>query len=338
MSSGLPAAIANPPDILRVENLEVDYRVKRRGDDGVRAIHAVKGVDLVVKRGQTHGLVGESGCGKTTLVRAILCLTKAKGGKVLFNGDDLLSMGVTELKSRRPQFQVVFQDPYSSLNGRMSVHDIVAEPLRLHHKYSARRVDELLNLVGVSPASADRLPAEFSGGQRQRVGIARALALSPSLLILDEPVSALDKSIQAQVLNLLLRLQVEQGLSYLFISHDLSVVRFMSDSVSVMFQGRIVEGGDREEVFTSPAHPYTSELIRVVPSVRFDRRQDKGTKTPFAPVESHDKGATAGCEFCGRCERKQPICREIVPQAREWSKGTHQAACLFGGAQSPPPL
>ncbi|WP_062520189.1 ABC transporter ATP-binding protein [Demequina silvatica] len=256
---------ARPDEVLRLEDVHMHF-TSRRGPFGKpKTVKAVDGVSLHIDRGETLGLVGESGCGKSTLVRTILGLHTATSGRIYLDGWDLLRMPKPERRRARPRMQVVFQDPYTALDPRMTIHDLVAEPLRINGRYSGARVDELLDQVGFTREMAKRKPAEFSGGQRQRVGIARSLALNPDLLILDEPVSALDVSIQAQVINLLGDLQKEHRLAYLFIAHDLSVVRHLSDRVAVMYAGKLVEEGAVDDVFDRPQHVYTRTLLAAVP-------------------------------------------------------------------------
>jgi ABC-type oligopeptide transport system ATPase subunit len=263
-----PTTTSAPPtrtsQVLQVDDLHTFF-VTRSGLRQKKTVKAVNGVSLTISRGETLGLVGESGCGKSTLVRTILGLHKATSGTVRLNGQELTSLSRGQRRATSALMQVVFQDPYSSLDPRMTVHEIVAEPLRINRQYSKTRVAELLDQVGLSREMATRKAAEFSGGQRQRIGIARALALQPELLILDEPVSALDVSIQAQVINLLQDLQAELSLAYLFIAHDLSVVRHLSHRIAVMYAGQFVEEGDRDQVFDHPKNDYTKALLAAVP-------------------------------------------------------------------------
>ncbi len=258
-------SVIESKEVLRVRDLHTHFTTRTGFFGGTRVVRAVDGVSLAVRRGETLGLVGESGCGKSTLVRTILGLHRATSGSVVVHGIDVTRQSRGQRRATRARMQVVFQDPYSSLDPRMTVREIIAEPLRINRRYSAARVVELLDQVGLTREMGGRKAAEFSGGQRQRIGIARALALKPELLILDEPVSALDVSIQAQVINLLQDLQEELGLAYLFIAHDLSVVRHLSHRIAVMYAGRLVEEGDRDQVFDDPRHDYTRRLLSAVP-------------------------------------------------------------------------
>jgi oligopeptide/dipeptide ABC transporter ATP-binding protein len=322
--------MAEQPDgtaenVLSVEALKVAYRVRRRGMGKYESLMAVNGVSLSVPRGQTVGLVGESGCGKSTLVRAILRLEVATEGRIVLDGEDILRLSNRQMRRRRPKVQVVFQDPFSSLDPRMTVHEIVAEPLRVQRQYSAQRVNELLDSVGISPDISMRRAATFSGGQQQRIAIARALALRPQLLILDEPVSALDVSIRAQVVNVLAELQRELKLSYLFIAHDLSVVHHMSQHVAVMYFGKIVESGTREQIFGSPQHPYTNLLLKSIPIPDPDQRE---TRRPASQGEMPDLiRPPAGCAFRRRCPRAEQVCEQQAPPLAEHADGGHLAAC-----------
>ena len=293
-------------------------------------VHAVDGVSLSLSRGETLGLVGESGCGKTTLARLVLRLLPVDSGTIEFDGEDITRLGGERLRELRREIQMVFQDPYDSLNPRMTVRDIVGEPLMAFGKWRGegrRQVAELLDRVGLDPDHAGRYPHEFSGGQRQRIGIARALALRPSVIVCDEPVSALDVSMRAQVLNLLRDIQVDFGLTYLFISHDLSVVREVSDSVAVMYLGHIVEVARGEDLFGSALHPYTQALLSAVPvpdpDVESRRRRIvlKGEiPSPLSPPPA--------CRFHTRCWKAEAVCRNEEPQLVE-HEPAHRARCHF---------
>ena len=317
-------------EVLRIEDLRVHFPLRGRGILKGSMLRAVDGVSLTVKRGETLGLVGESGCGKTTVVRAVLRLQKPTSGHIYLNGEDLARMSRRELRAHRPKMQVVFQDPFSSLDPRMNVHDIIAEPLRVNGRYKRERVHELLEQVGMTPEIEKRLPQAFSGGQRQRIGIARALALEPDLLILDEPVSALDVSIRAQVVNLLTRLQKELGLTYFFIAHDLSVVRYMSHRVAVMYLGKIVETGTRDDIYRSPQHPYTQSLLDAVPVARPAGRELR--RRGHIMGETPDPtNPPSGCSFRTRCPRAQEKCAVDEPELLAVGGGGQHAACWFPG-------
>ena len=297
----------------------------------VAQIKAVDEVNFFVRRGETLGLVGESGCGKTTTGRCILQLYKPTSGQIMFNGRDLCAIKGRELRGMRRQMQIIFQDPYSSLNPRMTAGNIVGEPLIVHglskNKREYReRVEELLEVVGLNRYMANRFPHEFSGGQRQRIGVARALAVNPQFIVCDEPVSALDVSIQAQIVNLLEELQEKFGLTYLFIAHDLSVVRHISNRVAVMYLGHIVEIADRNEIYANPLHPYTKALLSAVPipDPIIDAERERIILTGEVPSPLNPP---AGCVFHPRCSLATPECQEAVPGLRE-VQTDHWVACI----------
>ncbi|MEI6701298.1 MAG: oligopeptide/dipeptide ABC transporter ATP-binding protein [Actinomycetota bacterium] len=298
---------------------------------GKTTIHAVCGVNFTVNEGETLGLVGESGCGKTTTGRAILQLEKATSGSVKLNGLELTTLDRDEMKKIRRNLQVVFQDPFGSLDPKMTVGRSIAEPLEIHKEWDKAtgndRVGEVLNLVGLNPKFATRFPNELSGGQRQRIGIARALIMEPKMLILDEPVSALDVSVQAGVVNLLADLQDRLGISYLFVAHDLSVVRHVSDRVAVMYLGKIVEIGDKVEIYSAPQHPYTQALLSAAPLADpiKERRRKHIILTGDVPSAA---APPTGCRFRTRCWKAQDICASEEPVLKTQSGG-HQVACHF---------
>jgi oligopeptide/dipeptide ABC transporter ATP-binding protein len=320
--------------LLEIQDLRTYFPV--RGGVFLRArsqCKAVDGVSLSVWPGETVGLVGESGCGKSTLGKSVVRLVKPTGGRILFEGTDLASLGTRRLKPFRREIQMIFQDPADSLNSRLTVGSMLEEPFIIHgigDEASRReKVAELLRIVGLQAAAVDRFPFEFSGGQRQRIGIARAIALNPKLVICDEPVSALDASIQSQVLNLLLDLQQRLNLSYLFIAHDLAVVKHVSDRIAVMYLGHVVELGDGEEVYRHPRHPYTRALISAVPQPvprRQRYRQVLSGEVP-SPIDP-----PPGCPFQTRCPHVQPVCRTELPPLREVAgsgRAVHAVACHF---------
>jgi oligopeptide transport system ATP-binding protein len=321
---------AAAPELLRVEDLHKYFPIHAGLlSRHVADVKAVDGVDFSILRGETLGLVGESGSGKTTVGRLILRLLPATSGRVLFEGESVHDVSREHMRKLRKEMQIIFQDPYASLNPRMTVGAIVGEPLAIHHiargKAAEDRVRELLRLVGLQPYHANRFPHEFSGGQRQRIGIARALAVDPKFIVADEPVSALDVSIQAQVINLLQDLQAQLGLTYLFIAHDLSVVRHISTRVAVMYVGKIMEIAGRDALYENPLHPYTQALLSAIPipdpSVEARRKRvilSGDIPSPVTPP--------AGCRFHTRCPIAFDRCRVEIPPLRTYAPG-HLAAC-----------
>jgi peptide/nickel transport system ATP-binding protein/oligopeptide transport system ATP-binding protein len=320
----------SPNGVLEVQDLKVHFPIK----EGLRRrvvgyVYAVDGVSFRVGHSETLGLVGESGCGKSTTARAIIRLVNPTDGRVVFLGQDITTLQRRELRPVRKSIQIVFQDPYASLNPRMTVREIVAEPLKIHGLWDdggVDRVAELLRLVQLSPEHGNRFPHEFSGGQRQRIGVARALALNPRMLLLDEPVSALDVSIQAQVINLLMEIQEELELSYLFIAHDLSVVRHISHRLGVMYLGHIVEMGTRDEIFENPTHPYTQALLSAVP-VPEPRGRDVRERIVLSGDVPNPADPPSGCVFRTRCWKAQDICAVETPPLVE--QFGHLVACHF---------
>jgi oligopeptide transport system ATP-binding protein len=331
MGAARAATTGSEQPLLEVEGLVKHFPIKAGVlfDREIGRVRAVDGVSLSIRPGETLGLVGESGCGKSTLARTILRLLEPTAGVIRFEGREIQNLRGRELTALRREMQIIFQDPYASLNPRKRVGQIVGEPLALHGVARGEelheRVEELLELVGLQASDAKRFPYEFSGGQRQRIGIARALALRPKLIVADEPVSALDVSIQAQIINLLEDLQREFGLTYLFVAHDLGVVRHIADRIAVMYLGKIVELGPAEEVCTKPVHPYTEALLRAVPLP--DPRANQARPQPELRGEPPSPAdPPAACRFHTRCPYATEICSEVEP-ALEEHRPRHQAAC-----------
>lgn len=313
--------------LLRVENLAIHFPVTKGVvfPKQVGAIRAVDGVSFELNRGETFGLVGESGCGKSTTAMAVLRMLQVTAGHIIFEGEDITDYDQKKLRPIRRQMQMVYQDPFGSLNPRMKVRDIIGEPLVVHRLAGTRleyrnRVEELMDLVGLLPDMADRYPHEFSGGQRQRIGIARALALEPSLIICDEAVSALDVSIQAQVLNLFSDLQEKLGLTYLFIAHDLSVVRHICDRIAVMYLGKIAEVADSQELFRDPKHPYTEALMAAIPVPDPSIEAERSQQLIVGEVPS-PQNTPSGCRFHTRCPKIRDECSKIEPQLQSAEDG-----------------
>jgi len=322
--------VARDDVLVEVENLYMYFPVTAGVlQKKVADVKAVDGISFYIKKGETLGLVGESGCGKTTTGRCILQLYEATSGKVFFEGKDLCKIKAGEMRGMRRNMQLIFQDPYASLDPRMTAGNIIGEPMLVHHLAKGNeykeQVAELFRMVELEPGMSERYAHEFSGGQRQRIGIARALAVRPSLIICDEPVSALDVSIQAQVITLLMRLREEFNLTYLFIAHDLSVVRYISDRVAVMYLGRIVEITDSDELYDNPLHPYTQALLSAVPipDPVVDRQRKRILLTGDVPSPI---SPPSGCNFHPRCHRAIDSCKEHIPELRNMG-GEHWVAC-----------
>jgi oligopeptide transport system ATP-binding protein len=326
-----------PEPLLRVRGLRKHFPIMRGVlfPRQVGAVRAVDGIDFDVAPGGTLALVGESGCGKSTTGRMILRLIEPSAGEVQFDGTMLTKLSPEEMRVQRQRLQIIFQDPYGSLDPRMTVAEIIEEPLRIHRaggkEERRKRVAELLEVVGLPREHAARYPHEFSGGQRQRIGIARALALRPRFVVCDEPVSALDVSIQAQIINLMLDLQKEFGLSYLFIAHDLGVVKHVADQVAVMYLGKIVELADKRRLYAAPKHPYTQALLAAVPVPRPSARQ---ALRPLAGEIPSPSAPPAGCRFHTRCPYAEERCRAEEPPLREVAPGQHVACHLVPAAAS----
>lgn len=313
---------------LEVRNLKKYYPVKEKiFASEHRFVKAVDDVSLEIAKGETYGLVGESGCGKTTLGKCLLRIIPYTSGQVIFEGQDIDTLDKRALLELRQKMQIVFQDPYSSLNPRMAVGTLLKEPLIAHglmdNEEADARVREVLGMVGLKPFHAHRYPHEFSGGQRQRISIARALVMKPNFIVCDEPVSALDVSVQSQVLNLLAELKSHMDLTYLFISHDLSVVRHVSDRIGVMYLGKLVEEADEEEIYTNPKHPYTQALFSAMPIPRVGAKRNRIMLQGELPSPMN---VPPGCSFNTRCPHAMPICREVLPELIEHVPG-HKTAC-----------
>ena len=320
--------------LLEVENLKVWYPVKTGWFKARQHVRAVDGVSFEIEAGKTMGLVGESGCGKSTLGRALVKLEEPCGGSFKINGKDLSSLKGRELRRARKSFQMIFQDPYGSLNPRMSIFSAIDEVLHLHTKFDKNqridRVAELLDMVGLEADIMYRYPHQFSGGQRQRIGIARALAVEPDIIIADEPVSALDVSVQAQIINLLIKIQKQTGTAFLFIAHDLAVVEHISEKILVMYLGKIVESGPAKEVCASPVHPYTQALLSAIPTIDRNGRKriilEGDVPSPINPP--------SGCAFHPRCPLATDICRQKTPELEDVSEEGHRSACFHNEESS----
>ncbi len=320
-------------NLLEIQNLKVHFPVQQRLFGGAKEfVRAVDDVSFSIAPGETVGLVGESGCGKSTLGRAVIKLVEPTAGRIVFEGEDIAGLSGAELRARRRRFQMIFQDPIGSLDPRFIVADIIGEALDIHGLAAdaaarSQRIDALLKAVGLDPSHAQRYPHEFSGGQRQRIGIARALAVEPKLIVCDEPVSALDVSAQAQIVNLLQDLQRERGIAYLFVAHDLAVVKHISHRILVMYLGRIVEAGEARSLCRAPKHPYTQALLSAVPVVNPDAKRQRIVLTGDVPSPIHPPG---GCPFHPRCPVAVARCKTEVPSLRELEPG-RQAACHLAG-------
>jgi len=325
----------NHETIMQVENLKVHFDVSSEGDmpwTKRKKLQAVNGVSFELKSGETLGIVGESGCGKSTLARAIISMVPSETGRVLWFGKDLLALQKTEMRKHRKEIQMIFQDPLASLNPRMTIGEIIAEPLKTHYPKTSKadikvRVEDVMNKVGLLENLINRYPHEFSGGQCQRIGIARALILKPKLIICDEPVSALDVSIQAQVINLLMDLQKEMDLTLIFIAHDLSIVKHISTKIMVLYMGNMVELARSEDIYNHPRHPYTQALISAVPipDPKIEKNKDLILLEGDLPSPINPP---SGCVFRTRCKKAQDICSQEKPELKE-ATSSHEVACHF---------
>ena len=328
-----PAGSNKKDIILDVRDLKVHFPIRRGWliERTLGHVHAVDGVSFGIERGETLGLVGESGCGKTTTGRAVLQLVKPTAGQVIYEGKDLMTMDKEELRQHRQRLQIVFQDPFASLDPRMTVGSIIAEPLEIHGLLTPKdredKVRELLRIVGLNPYFVNRYPHEFSGGQRQRIGVARALVLDPEFIVCDEPISALDVSIQAQLINLLEELQEKLGLTYLFIAHDLAVVRHISNRIAVMYVGKMMELADHNELYELPLHPYTKALLSAVP-VPDPVIEKKRHRIIMQGDVASPVNPPSGCRFHTRCPYAKPECSEAEPPLEEVRPG-HWVSCFF---------
>ena len=313
--------------LVEIKNLKKHFTIEK-GRDG-KVVHAVDGIDLSIQNGETFGLVGESGCGKTTVGKTILRLIEPTDGKVFFEGVDLSGLSKRELRDFRIKMQMVHQDPYASLNPAMTVKKIIGRPIEIHEmakgKEVKEKVDALLQAVNIDPSWKNRFPHEFSGGQRQRIAIARALALNPKFIVLDEPTSSLDVSVQGQIINLLVKLQKEFRLTFLFISHNLSITKLISDKVGVMYVGKLAEMATAEELFKNPLHPYTKALISAIPSTDIDSKSRRIILKGNVPSPTN---LPPGCRFHPRCNYKMPLCEKEEPKLLKVN-GEHSAACFL---------
>lgn len=325
-------ALQKGEPLLQVENLVKNYPAPGNNFGNSNVVQAVQDVSFTLHRGETLGIVGESGCGKSTLARSLLRLVEPTSGKALFDGEDLFALSKKEMRMRRCQLQMIFQDPFASLNPRMTVGQIISEPWSIFPKILTRaewkgRITELLTLVGLRPEDAGRYPHQFSGGQRQRIGIARALSVNPEVIVCDEPFSALDVSIQAQVINLLEDIQEQFGLSYIIIAHDLSVIRHCSDRVAVMYLGNIVEIGTWDQIYRNPLHPYTQALLSAMPEIHPDDRKEQIILEGEVPSPLNPP---SGCRFRTRCNQAKPDCAESKPPLI-MRGNSHPCACIYAG-------